>query len=64
VDGGHQIQGFNDLRDALSQTAAITLGLIVGAVPVPVQAAAARRRQAAAGRDGAGTGAGTGAGLP
>jgi hypothetical protein len=63
VDGGHQIQGFNDLRDALSQTAAITLGLIVGAVPVPVQAAA-RRRQAAAGRDGAGTGAGTGAGLP
>jgi uncharacterized membrane protein YjjP (DUF1212 family) len=46
LDGGHAIQGFNDLRDAISQTAAITLGLIVGAVPV--QAAAVRRRRAAA----------------
>jgi uncharacterized membrane protein YjjP (DUF1212 family) len=67
IDGGHEIQGFNDIRDAISQTAAITLGLIVGAVPV--QAAAVRRRQAAAmaaaggaaGAAGAGQG---GAGLP
>jgi uncharacterized membrane protein YjjB (DUF3815 family) len=46
LDGGHSIQGFGDLRDAITQTAAITLGLIVGAVPV--QAAAVRRRRAAA----------------
>jgi uncharacterized membrane protein YjjP (DUF1212 family) len=46
LDGGHSIQGFGDLRDAITQTAAITLGLIVGAVPV--QAAALRRRRAAA----------------
>ena len=58
LDGGHSIQGFGDLRDAITQTAAITLGLIVGAVPV--QAAAVRRRLAAgrrvspcAGRQGA-----------
>jgi len=44
LDGGHAIQGFGDIRDAITQTAAITLGLIVGAVPV--QAAAARRRNA------------------
>jgi hypothetical protein len=65
LDGGHEIQGFNDLRDAVSQTVAITLGLIVGAVPV--RAAAVRRRQAAAlaagmaaaaGRSGAGTAVG------
>ena len=43
LDGGHSIQGFGDLRDAITQTAAITLGLIVGAVPV--QAAAVRRRR-------------------
>jgi uncharacterized membrane protein YjjP (DUF1212 family) len=64
LDGGHQIQGFNDIRDAISQTAAITLGLIVGAVPV--QAAAVRRRQAAAmaaARTGAGAAADK-AGLP
>lgn len=47
LDGGHSIQGFSDLRDAITQTAAITLGLIVGAVPV--QAAAVRRRRTAAG---------------
>jgi uncharacterized membrane protein YjjB (DUF3815 family) len=46
LDGGHAIQGFSDIRDAITQTAAITLGLIVGAVPV--QAAAVRRRRAAA----------------
>ena len=45
LDGGHAIQGFGDIRDAITQTAAITLGLIVGAVPV--QAAAVRRRRAA-----------------
>jgi uncharacterized membrane protein YjjP (DUF1212 family) len=55
IDGGHEIQGFNDIRDAISQTAAITLGLIVGAVPV--QAAAVRRRQAAAMAAGGGAGA-------
>jgi hypothetical protein len=48
LDGGHSIQGFGDLRDAITQTAAITLGLIVGAVPV--QAAAVRRRRLAAGK--------------
>jgi uncharacterized membrane protein YjjP (DUF1212 family) len=42
LDGGHPIQGFSDLRDAITQTAALTLGLVVGAVPV--QAAAVRRR--------------------
>jgi uncharacterized membrane protein YjjP (DUF1212 family) len=41
LDGGHAIEGFNDIRDAVTQTAALTLGLVVGAVPV--QAAAARR---------------------
>jgi uncharacterized membrane protein YjjB (DUF3815 family) len=45
LDGGHSIQGFGDLRDAIAQTAAITLGLIVGAVPL--QAAAVRRRRLA-----------------
>src|SRR3984957_3794158 len=46
LDGGHPIQGLGDIRDAITQTAAITLGLIVGAVPL--QAAAVRRRRAAA----------------
>src|SRR5580693_8661445 len=55
LDGGHSIQGFGDLRDAITQTAAITLGLIVGAVPV--QAAAVRRRRAAAMAAGGGAGA-------
>ena len=55
IDGGHPIQGFGDIRDAITQTAAITLGLIVGAVPV--QAAAVRRHRvptvaAAADQDG------------
>ena len=43
IDGGHQIQGLNDLRDSIMQTAALTLGLIVGAIPV--LAFASRRRQ-------------------
>jgi uncharacterized membrane protein YjjB (DUF3815 family) len=41
--GGHPIQGFSDIRDAITQTAAITLGLIAGAVPL--QAAAVHRRR-------------------
>jgi uncharacterized membrane protein YjjB (DUF3815 family) len=45
LDGGHAIQGLGDLRDAITQTAAITLGLIVGAVPA--QAVAVRRRRLA-----------------
>jgi len=47
IDGGFTIQGFNDIRDAVTQTAALTLGLVVGAVPV--QAAVASRVQRAAG---------------
>jgi uncharacterized membrane protein YjjB (DUF3815 family) len=34
IDGGYTIQGFYDLRDAILQTAALTLGLLVGAVIV------------------------------
>lgn len=34
LDGDHTIQGLNDLRDAISLTVALTLGLIVGAAPV------------------------------
>jgi uncharacterized membrane protein YjjB (DUF3815 family) len=34
IDGGYAIQGLNDLRNAVSQTAALTLGLVVGAVVV------------------------------
>jgi uncharacterized membrane protein YjjP (DUF1212 family) len=47
IDGGFTIQGFNDIRDAVTQTAALTLGLVVGAVPV--QAAVASRVRRAAG---------------
>ncbi|MGP8001218.1 MAG: threonine/serine exporter ThrE family protein [Streptosporangiaceae bacterium] len=32
IDGGQRVQGFNDLRDAVAQTAALTLGLVVGSV--------------------------------
>jgi uncharacterized membrane protein YjjB (DUF3815 family) len=42
LDGGFAIQGFNDIRDAVTQTTALTLGLVVGAAPV--QAAASRAR--------------------
>jgi hypothetical protein len=28
LDGGHQIEGFNDIRDAITQTGALTLGLV------------------------------------
>jgi uncharacterized membrane protein YjjP (DUF1212 family) len=34
LDGGYAIQGFYDLRDAILQTASLTLGLVVGAVVV------------------------------
>ena len=34
LNGGHVIDGLNDLRDAISLTVALTLGLIVGAVPM------------------------------
>jgi uncharacterized membrane protein YjjP (DUF1212 family) len=47
IDGGFTIQGFNDIRDAVTQTAALTLGLVVGAVPVQAAAASRARRTAA-----------------
>jgi uncharacterized membrane protein YjjB (DUF3815 family) len=34
LNGDHVIQGLNDLRDAISLTVALTLGLIVGAAPM------------------------------
>ncbi|HEV2636421.1 MAG TPA: hypothetical protein VGX23_14820 [Actinocrinis sp.] len=34
LDGGHPIQGLNDLRSAITLTVALTLGLIVGAAPI------------------------------
>lgn len=34
IDGGQHIQGFNDLRDAITQTLALTVGLVVGALSV------------------------------
>jgi uncharacterized membrane protein YjjP (DUF1212 family) len=46
LDGGHEIQGFNDIRDAITQTAALTLGLIVGAVPPQASALRGQRRRA------------------
>jgi uncharacterized membrane protein YjjP (DUF1212 family) len=44
IDGGFTIQGFNDIRDAVTQTAALTLGLVVGAVPVQAVTASRARR--------------------
>jgi uncharacterized membrane protein YjjP (DUF1212 family) len=43
LNGDHTIQGLNDLRDAISLTIALTLGLIVGAAPM--QAASFRVRR-------------------
>lgn len=40
LDGGQSIQGFNDVRDAVTQTVALTLGLIVGTTPLLALAAA------------------------
>jgi uncharacterized membrane protein YjjB (DUF3815 family) len=34
LNGDHLIQGLNDLRDAVTLTVALTLGLIVGAAPM------------------------------
>jgi uncharacterized membrane protein YjjP (DUF1212 family) len=34
LNGDHYIEGLNDLRDAISLTVALTLGLIVGAAPM------------------------------
>src|ERR1700748_282527 len=48
IDGGFTIQGFNDIRDAVTQAAALTLGLVVGAAPVQAVAASRVRRMAAA----------------
>jgi uncharacterized membrane protein YjjP (DUF1212 family) len=50
IDGGFTIQGFNDIRDAITQTAALTLGLIVGATPAQAVYASRVKRLAAAGR--------------
>lgn len=44
LDGGHSIQGFNDIRDAVEQTASLTLGLVVGTVAVQAAVARVRRR--------------------
>ena len=44
IDGGQHIQGFNDLRDAITQTLALTVGLVVGALSVEVFAARVRAR--------------------
>jgi uncharacterized membrane protein YjjP (DUF1212 family) len=50
IDGGFTIQGFNDIRDAITQTAALTLGLVVGAAPVQAFVSSRVRRLAAAGQ--------------
>jgi len=50
IDGGFNIQGFNDIRDAITQTAALTLGLIVGATPAQAVFASRVKRMAEAGR--------------
>ena len=41
--GNPQVQGFNDIRDATSESVALTLGLITGAVPAAAIAAYRRR---------------------
>ena len=50
IDGGFTIQGFNDIRDAITQTAALTLGLIVGATPAQAVFTSRVKRMAEAGR--------------
>jgi uncharacterized membrane protein YjjB (DUF3815 family) len=44
LDGNHVIEGLSDLRDAISLTVALTLGLIVGAAPM-LSARSRPRRQ-------------------
>jgi hypothetical protein len=49
LDGGHPIQGFSDIRDAIAQTAAITLGARCRRRPAPGRRGApAAHRSAAA----------------
>ena len=50
IDGGFTIQGFNDIREAITQTAALTLGLIVGATPAQAVFTSRVKRMAEAGR--------------
>jgi uncharacterized membrane protein YjjP (DUF1212 family) len=45
LNGDHYIEGLNDLRDAVSLTVALTLGLIVGAAPMLSHRGGARRRR-------------------
>ena len=45
--GNPQVQGFNDIRDATSESVALTLGLITGAVPAAAIAAHRRRARPA-----------------
>ena len=44
LNGDHTIQGLNDLRDSISLTVALTLGLIVGAAPMQAASFRPRRR--------------------
>jgi uncharacterized membrane protein YjjP (DUF1212 family) len=55
IDGGFTIQGFNDIRDAITQTAALTLGLVVGAAPVQAAVSSRVGRAAEAGETVGGT---------
>ena len=50
IDGGFTIQGFTDIRDAVTQTAALTLGLIVGATPAQAVFSSRVKRLAEASR--------------
>jgi hypothetical protein len=45
LNGDHTIQGLNDLRDAISLTVGLTLGLIVGAAPMQAASFRPRRRR-------------------
>jgi uncharacterized membrane protein YjjP (DUF1212 family) len=51
--GNPQVQGFNDIRDATSETVALTLGLITGAAPAAAIAAYRRRARQRAQHDSA-----------
>jgi len=48
LDGGHEIQGFDDIREAITQTAALTLGLVVGAALAQTAPGHARRKTGSA----------------
>lgn len=47
--GNPRVQGFNDIRDATSETVALTLGLLAGAVPAAAISAYRRRARPADG---------------